>query len=65
LRPIPSSLSPAYPTQSRILCHAPAKGRNHGKPVYKPRGAAGKGNWLNGCSLIVPWSMASATVLPR
>src|SRR5512134_3608984 len=54
-----------YSIQSRILCQAPASGRNQGKPLYKPRGAEGKGNEAKGCSLIFPLMMASATVFPK
>src|SRR5215211_4719484 len=54
-----------YSIQSKILCQAPANGRNQGKPLYNPRGAKGKGSRLKGCSLMVPCSIASATVLPR
>ena len=54
-----------YSNQSKILCHAPAKGRNQGKPLYSPSGALGKEKEANGCSLILPLIIASATVFPR
>ena len=54
-----------YSTQSKILCHVPANGKNHGRPLYNPSGAPGKANCANGCSLIVPASIASAAVFPR
>src|SRR5690349_6289718 len=49
-----------YSTQSNILCHAPARGRNQGEPVYNPNGALGNSKRAKGCSLMLPDTIASA-----
>src|ERR1700729_509793 len=55
--------APVQLTQSKTLYHAPAKGRNHGLPLYRPSGAPGKGRSTNGFSGLSP-AMSSAIFWP-
>src|SRR5579863_4062514 len=50
-------------TQSRILYHTPANGKNHGLPLYKPSGATGNGMPTNGFSCLSP-AISSAIFWP-
>ncbi len=50
-------------TQSNTLYHAPASGRNHGFPLYKPNGASGNGIPTKGLSGLSP-AIISAIFCP-
>ncbi len=50
-------------TQSRNLYQAPANGKNHGRPLYKPSGAPGNGMPTKGLSGLSP-AISSAIFWP-
>jgi hypothetical protein len=55
----------AHATQSSNLYQAPANGKNHGLPLYRPSGAPGKGMLAKGFWISCPPAIASAILLPR